>query len=222
LAYTIDLSAIAASFPSLEILSCPETTNLSGSLEQLGRLQILRISAFANAAPANWLPLRSARILTEFSLEFGPNVDTFFDPNSLGAFVNLKSLNIRTLIERLCDFLIATRIQLHVFEATLIRRHARINKVVQMLHTDCLRNLKEFGVSNFGDNTEDHHALEQYWSHICDAFTSILSSVEEVQLFAPLYLKCCEYCARMSNLKILNWDRSPYPHFGCGPRNPKA
>jgi len=45
LAHTINLSAIAASFRSLESLSCPETNDFYGSLEQLGRLRTLHISA---------------------------------------------------------------------------------------------------------------------------------------------------------------------------------
>ena len=46
LADTINLTAIAASFPSLESLSCPETNDFYGSLEQLGHLRTLHISAW--------------------------------------------------------------------------------------------------------------------------------------------------------------------------------
>ena len=77
LADNINLSAIAASFPSLESLSCPETNNFYGSREQLGRLRILRVSAWKSAVPANqtWLPLRSTETLTQLSLEYGPDLD---------------------------------------------------------------------------------------------------------------------------------------------------
>ena len=46
LADNINLSAIAASFPSLESLSCPETNNFYRSLDQLGRMRMLRVSAW--------------------------------------------------------------------------------------------------------------------------------------------------------------------------------
>ena len=85
-----------------------------------------------------------------------------------------------------------------------------------MLGADCPRNLKEFGLSNFRDDTSDRRATEQYWSLISDAFTSMLPSVEEVQLGAPLLLQCCPYFTRMVNLKILNWDGSVNPYFGGG------
>lgn len=51
----------------------------------------------------------------------------------------------------------------------------------------------------------------------------MLSSVEEVQLDAPLRLKWCPYLPRMVNREILNWDGSDNRHFGCGrTRDPKA
>ena len=141
MADTINFSAIAASFPPLESLSCPETYDFYGSLEQLGRLRILCVSAWESAVRANqpWLPLRSTETLTELSSKYRPDVDMpSFDLDSLSALVNLKSLNIRPLTESFCDFLITARIQLDVFEATLIRRHAPIHKFVDLLRADCL------------------------------------------------------------------------------------
>jgi len=226
LADTIDLSAIAASFPFLESLTCPETDSFCGSLEQLGHLHTLHLSAWSNPVLRHepWLPLRSAETLNELNLRYGPGVDSaFFNADSLGAFVNLKSLSIHPLNESFCEFIIGARIQLDIFDTTLLQRHVPIHRFVDVLRADCLQNLNELGISNFHDDTSDYNATEQYWSHVFDAFTSMLPSVEEVQLDAPLHLKCCPYFARMSNLKILNWDGSANPHFGCGKtRNPKA
>jgi len=223
---TINLSAIAASFPFLRSLSCPETDNFRGSLEQLSHLRTLHLSAWKNRVLANqpWLPLRSAETLNELNLNYGPNVDTaFFNPDSLRAFVNLKSLAIQYLNESFCEFIIGARIQLDIFDITLIQRRLPIHRFVDMLRADCLQNLKELGLSNFLDDESNHNATEQYWSRIFDAFTSMLPSVEEVQLDTPLHLKWCPYFARMSNLKILNWDGSGNPPFGCGRTgNPKA
>ena len=75
LADTLNLSAIAAAFPSLESLSCPETNEFRGSLEPLGRLRTLRISAWEHAGDQPWLPLRSADALTELYLRYGPDVN---------------------------------------------------------------------------------------------------------------------------------------------------
>ena len=220
----VNLSAIATSFPTLETLSCTETNSLSGSLQELDRLQILRIGTSAAGSPTiqPWLPLRSAETLTKLNLDFHDVGIPFFDTDSLDTFINLKSLHIGPLCDSICDFIIRAQIQLDVFEAKVLRRYAPISKFVDMLRAECLRNLKKFELSNHRDDTSDRHATARYWALVFDAFTSMLPSVEEVQLDAPLQLRCCEYFARMENLKILNWDGSANPHF-CGRTNyPKA
>ena len=173
--------------------------------------------------PRRWLPLRSAETLTELSLECGPDVDTqIFDATSLERFVNLKTLHIGPLCDSIINFLIRAQIHLDVLETTLIRRHVPINRFVDLLGAESLRNLKELELSNRHDSTSDRAATEQYWALVFDAFTSMLPSVQEVQLDAPLHLKCCRYFTRMANLKILNWDGSTSPVFGCGrTNNPK-
>ena len=187
----------------------------------------MRVDTWRDDVPNTkpWLPLRSAETLTELSLECsGVDIPTF-DTDSLDTFINLKSLNIGPLCDSVCDYIIRSRMQLDVFETELLRRLVSIDKFVDMLRAECLRNLKEFGLSNFHDRskTSDTHATEKYWSLVLDAFTSMLPSVEEVQLGVPLHLKCCPYFARMVNLKLLNWDGSANPCFGCGrTNNPKA
>jgi hypothetical protein len=226
LADTIDFGAIAASFPSLECLNCRQFSNFYGSLEPLGHLRTLRISrvAWRNDPPINqpWLPIRSAETLRELSLECGPDDDIpFFNADSLGAFVNLKSLNIRPLTETFCDFIIGAQIQLDFFEISVIRRRAPVRRVVTMLQAECLRNLKELKFSNVFD-IFDLYPIEQYWSLVFKAFTSVLSSVEEVQLYVPLHLEWCPYFARMSNLKLLKWNGSGNQHFCGRTRDPRA
>lgn len=145
-----------------------------------------------------------------------------FDTDSLEAFINLKSLNIGPLYEGVCDFIIRAQIQLDVFETELLRQILPIDKFVDMLGAECLRNLKEFRLSNSHDRSSDIRTTEQYCSLVFDAFTSMLPSVEDVQLDAPLHLECCSYFARMVNLKSLNWDGSINRCFGCGmTNNPK-
>ena len=226
LAYDLDLTKIAASFPVLETLSCHENNSFHGSLALLDRLRTLRLDYFDDdpPSPRRWLPLRSAETLTELSLECGPDVDTqIFDTTSLERFVNLKTLHIGPLCDSIINFLIRAQIQLDVLETTLIRRHVPINRFVDLLRAESLRNLKELGLSSRHDSTSDRAATEQYWALVFDAFTSMLASVQEVQLDAPLHLKCCRYFARMAHLKILNWDGSASPVFGCGrTNNPKA
>jgi len=202
---TIDLSAIAALFPSLESLSCFETGNFKGSLEQLPHLHMLRLSSWDNTMHPNrpCLPLQSSQTLTELSLQYCMDVNIpFFDTDSLSAFMNLKSLAIRPLTESICEFIIRAQIQLYFFEITIVERHAPIYRFVDMIQADCLRNLKEFGIAHFGHYKK---VTEQYWFRVFDTFTSTLSSVEQLQLNTPLRLEWCQYFARMSNLKILNW-----------------
>ena len=224
LADSVDFNAIAASFPSLETLSCSESSNFYGSLQQLDRLQTLVIQTWGDDSPhaPPWLPLRSAETLTKLSLKCGRVDIPSLDTNSLNAFINLKSLNIGPLCDSVCDFIIRAPIQLDVFETELLRRDAPVDKFIDMLRAECLRNLKEFGLSNYHDDTSDHRAIEQYWSLVFDAFTSMLPSVEEVHLGVPLLLQCCPYFPRMANLKLLNWNGSLHPCFGCGrTSNPK-
>jgi hypothetical protein len=223
LADTVHLTAIATSFPFLEDLSCTETNHFHGSLQELSHLQSFRIHIYAledDELTHPSLPLRSAETLTTLNLTV---IDSpFFDAEPLDAFINLKSLNIGPLCDSICDFIVRARIQLDVFETVLLKRHAPIEIFVNMLRAESLRNLKEFGLSSWHEDNSDRHATERYWSLVIDAFTSMLPSVEEVQLEAPLHLTCCRHFARMGNLKILNWDGSPYPYFGCGNTpNPK-
>ena len=84
---------------------------------------------------------------------------------------------------------------------------------VDIIQVDCLRNLKEFGIAHFGHYKK---VTEQYWFRVFDTFTSTLSSVEQLQLNTPLHLEWCQYFARMSNLKILNWQGMINPDCGFG------
>jgi hypothetical protein len=225
LGYTIDLDLIAASFPSLEILNCFETNDYSGSLQELSCLQILRLDGGDNyiSNMTTMLPLRAAETLTELRLDCATVDNPIFDSEPLDAFINLKSLNIGPLCDSISDFIIRAKIRLDVFETSLIQEYAPIDKFVNMLQAESLRDIKEFGLTSRHDNTPSRSAIERYWSLVFDAFTSHLLSVEEVQLDAPLNLRCCPYFARMANLKILNWDGSINPYFGCGrSHDPKA
>ena len=226
LADGVNLSTIAASFPALETLSCRENNSFHGSLALLNRLRTLRLDFFDGDQPSPrlWLPLRSAETLTELSLQCGPDVDTqIFNTMSLDRFVNLKTLRIGPLCDSIIDSLIRGQIQLDVFGTTLIRRYVPINRFIDLLRAESLRNLKELELSDRHDDNSDRGATAQHWALVFDAFTSMLPSVQEVQLDAPLHLKCCQYFDRMVNLKLLNWDGSASPVFGCGrTNNPKA
>jgi hypothetical protein len=196
-----------------------EAGEIVGSLQQLGHLRKLHVSAWEEIEPdRSWLPVGSAATLTQLHLECGPdlNMPVFFDIDSLRTFVNLKSLGLRPLTEALCEFLIGSQIQLNTFEIRLNQQYVRIPRFIDLLHAKCFQNLKELDISNFRDDSENLDATSQYWTLVFDAFTCLLPSVEEVQLDAPLHLKWCAYFARMPNLKILNWDGTANPVFGFG------
>jgi hypothetical protein len=161
---TLDVGTIAASIPFLENLSGHDIFSFFGSLEQLSHLQILRLPALeiARRIGRPWLPLRSAETLIEVSLKCAPDVMPFFDTDSLGIFVNLKSLSIEPLTERSCEFIIRSRIQLDVLRITLLWPYSPIHKVFDMLRADCLRNLKYLRLSEFFDDRSGFRALQQY------------------------------------------------------------
>ena len=213
---SIDLTAIAAAFPFLEILHCPEAHDFHGSLdsEWLSDLRTLHfyVSKHANQP---WLSLRSAETLTELRIEYDQGVVIpVCDTDSLGAFVNLKSLPIRPLTKSFCEFINGARIQLDVFEVTLVQPHSPIRRFVDMVQAECLRYLKELRISNFQDDLFYPDETEKYWSEVFDAFTSALPSVQEVWLRTPLHVKWCPHFARMPELKRLYWDGSENTHFG--------
>jgi hypothetical protein len=85
-----------------------------------------------------------------------------------------------------------------------------------MLHAGSLRNLKDFDLTIDYEDASTTSDLQQYYLSVVDMFTSILCTVEEVQLYMPLHPspKCCQYFARMKNLQILNWDGSAPQSFG--------
>ena len=213
----VNLDELAEAFPTLEVLNCSETNSYSGSLQELGRLRKLYLGCWDDdvSTALSFLPLSSAETLTELTLDCRNTDNSVFDTDSLDAFVNLKSLNVGPLCDSICDFIIRTKIRLNVFETSLIRQLAPMDKFSNMLRAECLRDLKEFGLSNRHDDNSDRLVTRRYWSHVFDVFTSILLSVEEIQLEAPLHLQCCQYFARMVNLKLLNWDGTTNPVFGC-------
>jgi len=213
----INLDGLAEAFPILEVFTCSEANSYSGSLQGLDRLRKLYLSCWDDdiSTALSFLPLSSAGTLTELTLDCKDVDDPVFNTDPLDAFVNLKSLNIGPLCDSVCDFISRARIHLDVFETCLIRQLAPIDKFSNMLRAESLRDLKEFGLSNRHDDNSDRRAAGLYWSHVFDVFTSILFSVEEVQLDVPLHLQCCQYFARMVNLKLLNWDGTIYPVFGC-------
>jgi hypothetical protein len=215
LAENVDLDEIAEAFPSLEIFRCSEAEQHSGSLQELDRLRKLYINSWSTdiSTTLSLLPLNSAKTLTELKLDGGIVGNSVFNTDSLNVFVNLKSLNIGPLCDSICNFLIQAKFHLDAFETSLIRRHA--SKFANMLRAECLRDLKRFGLTNYHDDQYDPPATQRFWFLAFDAFTSILLSVEEVQLCVPLHLQCCPYFARMINLKLLNWDGTTNPSFGC-------
>src|SRR5205814_2148330 len=112
----VNFDAIAASFPSLETLSCSEMNHFYGLLRDLNHLQILWVNAWGDNVPTalSWLPLRSAEMLSALNLNCGGVDVPIFDTDSLDAFVNLKSLTIGPLCDSICDFIIRAQIQLEV------------------------------------------------------------------------------------------------------------
>jgi F-box domain len=218
LAENVDLDEIADALPSLEILKCSGIGHCSGSLQELDHLRELHVNSWQSdiSTTPPLLPLNSAETLTKLTLECGIVGNPIFDTEPLDVFINLKSLEIGPLCDSICDFIIRAKIRLDVFETSLIRQLAPIDKFANMLRAECLRDLKEFGLTNYHDDNSTLPVTERYWSLVFDTFTSILLSVEEVQLGAPLHLQCCPYFTRMVNLKILNWDGTTNPYFGFG------
>ena len=220
----INLDAIANSFPSLETLGIYQNGSCRGSLERLKHLRKLLVHNWVGKiSDLRYLPLNSAEALTELHLECRGVGKLIFDTSSLDAFINLKSLIIGPLCDSICDFIIRSQIHLDVFKASILQKYARIDKIVNMLRAKSLRKLKQFGFSNWMDDEScDVFAMKRFWSYIFHAFTSLLLSVEEVQLTAPFHLRLCSLFARMRNLKLLNWDVTTNPVFGCrGSDDPK-
>ena len=220
-----NLFTIASSFPFLENFTCSETDHFSGSLGQLTHLKKLHMDSIGdhNKPVRSWLPLRSTHSLTDLTLTCRDGIDiSFFDIPSLPEFTNLKSFNIGPLSSPLVTYLLSAQCHLEAFKISLIRRLASIDLVTSMLGAPCLQTVKELGLSNVHDEASldrsppSLHATKRYWTRVLDAFTSMLSSVEEVQLDVPLDVESCAYFSRMTKLRLLNWDGSPYPYFGVG------
>jgi len=110
---------------------------------------------------------------------------------------------------------------LEIFETELLRHLAPIDIVHTLFsQASCLRAVKELGLSNFHEDTSDTvrrstctmRETGRYWSLVLDQFTSMIPSVEEVQLDVPLHVECCAYFGSMTKLKMLNWDGSAYSY----------
>jgi hypothetical protein len=223
LAFVINLSTVAASFPLIEEVDFCQTSMYNGSSRGFTRLRKLGLDSWqCPPITSLWLPLNCTETLTELRLHCGGLDRPVFDTTALERFTNLKILSIRPLCKSVCNYIIKSTMRLDVFDTTLEKRLVPINKFGQMLHAESLRNLKEFELSNHFEAALTTPGLEQYYLSVFDMFTSTLCSVEEVQLSMPLHLRCCQYFARMENLKILNWDGTGPKSFGCSRgKNPK-
>jgi len=158
---SVDLTAIASSFPHLEWFTCSETPGFHGSLQQLTRLQTLSIDTCeyrplrghsrATTVRPSWLPLQSTETLTQLSLMCDTLVIPFFHAMSQlspDQFINLKLLNVSPLCSPIVTFILRSQCRLEVFMADLVRHLAPIATVTAMFQAECLRNLKEFAASN--------------------------------------------------------------------------
>ena len=116
LAKTVNLSAVAVSFASLEILNFYLVDNFRGSLGRLDHLHTLRVIGSQCGVPPNesWLPLQSVTTFTKLDVYYDTKI--FFNTDSLDAFVNLNSLSIGILTETLCEVINGAQIQLDVFK----------------------------------------------------------------------------------------------------------
>jgi len=210
-AYRVNLTKIASSFPFLEILDCGGLSQFDGSLQELDRLQRLRMRVSLREGVRHWLPLQSTGTLTELNLNYGPfrlDTDCF---SEMAAFINLKSLEIAPLLPTVCDILIHSPIKLDTFKVRIDPLRAPIDKVLDMLRADCFCNLKQVAFVDWSDEfplDATQLAAERFWSLALDSFTSLLSSVEKVLLNLPVCLEYCAYFSRMRNLKLLDWDAS--------------
>jgi hypothetical protein len=79
----------------------------------------------------------------------------------------------------------------------------------------CLQGLELFILSKGGSGyrSSSHNQVlvyKDFWFPVFDAFTLALSSVEEVQLYAPCHLPSCQFFSRMVNLKKLLWTISGF------------
>jgi len=222
---SLDLNKIAASFPLLETLYCHCIKDFRGSLQQLAFLQSLslRVDDIPNLHQP-WLPLQSAKTLTELMLKCGPEADiSFFDISSLDELTNLKFLEIGPLSPPICNYLLRSKTSLDIFATELFPRLAPIEKIREVFQATCLNNLREFALST---PLEDCSSRSETCFHTApetkqdlflafDAFTSMLSSVEKVQLSVPLaHIDCCPFFSRMTNLKLLTWYGAAYPTLG--------
>jgi len=224
LADSLNLTKIASSFPFLETLYCSETDHFHGTLQGLTHLQGLYMDTRGDVTTIPWLPLQSTSTLRRLGLTCNPymSFESFFDAPSLDLFTNLTSLAIRPLSTPVVGFLLRTHCHLETFEISLICHLTPIDTVISVFEAACLGDLKEFRISNLHESTSELDGpelrnVEYYWRLVFDAFTSMLSSVEEVELDdVPLHIECCAYFSRMSKLSFLSWEGSPYPYFGIG------
>jgi len=226
---SINLIKIASYFPHLETLVCSETKSFHGSLALLHRLRKLHMDGWDNLGSR--LPVHASSTLTHLTLTCDGLLMSdrnFFDIPTLEQFTSLVSLNIGPLNSSLATYLLHSQLHLQKFGTSLIRHLGPIDLVTTLFGAPCLRTITQFNLgSNFHEDPVSYalgagnhdlsprelRAVELYWRLVFDAFTSILLSVEQLQLDVPLHVECCAYLSRMTKLKLVNWDGLRYPYF---------
>ena len=119
----------------------------SGQLFTLSNLDSLRVriakyASFEFSEPKALLPLNSATSLTRFSCE----CDEFdFDADSLSLFVNLTSLWVFPLTERICDVIIRGDVSLIEFCCRLHHKvSVPLKMIINMIESEPFQNMISF------------------------------------------------------------------------------
>src|SRR5208282_525093 len=121
----------------------------------------------------------------------------------LDAFVNLTSLCVSPLTDKICDFIVSADVNLIDFRAQVnFDAEITTNKVVDMFLAPSLRNLQHL---RFTVDVVIDGLGRSWYQRLLHAITTNLDSLEEICFAMALNVSWCRQISYLINLKKLVW-----------------
>jgi hypothetical protein len=216
----IDFDIITTACPALERLKLWHLHKDQGELGLMTTLQSLNIRRHSWTSGLDYdltlrpeyFPFSSGERLTSLGLGYFDNVSDLVDVHILNHFPNLTDLEMFFLFPGTCDLIINADIQLTKLTTDLTWPGFPASQLLELISAPSLRSLEEMSLSIEGNiSTTDAQEYLDYLDPLIVAITD-LRCIRHISLRMGLRKKWCQWFARLSALKFLQYDVNVYQY----------